>query len=182
MRDLFLEGVPILDALEVSGSTAATARWINCDQSSISRAYRRVSQQLDIAFNKDDGFYQASNNLHLLASLRQASQLRRLAGGVQLLQWVCHPDLPLPAAAAPACKPLTCSWRQEHRSIELLHRRVLDLALVPQTNNQPRPQQGRHGIAAIGLDQHSGITALVLPELGEHPSIGALLQLLNTLG
>ncbi|MBM5808303.1 MAG: hypothetical protein FJ051_00540 [Cyanobacteria bacterium M_surface_9_m1_291] len=180
MRDLFLDGLPILDALEVSGSTAATARWINCDQSSVSRAYRKVSAQLDLHFNKDDGAYQAKNNQALLASLRHASQLRRLAAGVERLQWLHHADVPLPKAALPPPQPLACSWRQEQRSIDLLQRRVLDLALVVQPA-LPTRAAGGGAIQAIRIAPHHGISALVLDTLSDHASITGLIRRLSAL-
>ena len=175
MCDVFLNGLPILDALEVCGSTAAAARWINCDQSSVSRAYRRVSEQLELRFNKDDGTYQANNNQALLASLRHASQLRRLSGGLERLQWLRHPDVRLPRAAEPALEPLACSWLQHQRSMDLLQRRVLDLVLVMQP---PAPTHRRAGeaIRAIRLPPRHNLTALVLDELSDHPSITTLIQ------
>lgn len=172
MRDIFLEGVPILDALEVSGSTAAAAAWMNCDQSSISRSYRRVSQQLELGFNKSDGGYQASSNLAVLAGLRHASQLRRLAGGVQRLQWMCHRDLRLPALEGLNCPPLRCQGRQRTRCVDLLQRQVLDLVLVPAAAAE---QAAGPAIAAVTLSHDSGIAALALSELRHHPSIEALL-------
>lgn len=172
LRDLFLDGLPILDALEVSGSTAAAARWVNCDQSSISRAYRRVSEQLGIAFNKDDDGYQANDNLHLLASLRHASQLRRLAGGAALLQWISHPEVNLgPVERRRGITPLDCLWRHERRSLDLLQRRVLDLVLVP----SPRGIEGVEAITALELAPLGAIWALVLQDLSDHPSIQALI-------
>ncbi|MEB3275748.1 MAG: hypothetical protein VKM92_02170 [Cyanobacteriota bacterium] len=178
MCDVFLDGLPILDALEVSGSTAAAARWINCDQSSVSRAYRRVSEQLDLQFNKDDGTYQATNNLALLASLRRASQLRRLNGGLERLQWLRHTDVTLPRAAEQAPQPLACNWRQEQRSIDLLQRRVLDLALVLQPQ-APTHRRDSEAIRAIRLAPQHHLAALVLDELSDHPSVTALIQQLS---
>jgi len=172
MRDIFLEGLPILDALEVSGSTAAAALWMNCDQSSISRSYRRVSQQLDLAFNKDDGSYQASNNLQVLASLRHASQLRRLAGGAGHLQWMCHRDLKLPALSAPLRPPLSCSARPRPRCVDLLRRQVLDMAVVPAVALAQGIDQS---ITSVSLTAEADSAALVLAELRHHPSVEALL-------
>jgi len=176
MRDIFLEGLPILDALEVSGSTAAAAQWMNCDQSSISRSYRRVSQQLDLAFNKDDGSYQASNNLQVLASLRQASQLRRLTRGAGHLQWMCHRDLKLPQVVAPLRSPLSCSERPRPRCLDLLRRRVLDVAVVPAS---ALAQGVEPAITRVNLTADADIAALVLAELRHHPSLEELLALLH---
>lgn len=181
MRDLFLDGVPILDALEVSGSTAAAARWMNCDQSSISRAYRRVSNQLGLGFNKDDGDYQASSNLELLASLRQASQLRRLIGGAAQLQWLLHQDLRQSLPVTGVRAPLSCGWGTGQTCTALLQRRVVDLAVVCTAGlGQSRSSDGL-ALLPLGVGDQAPLTALVLAELQDHPSLRALVQHLQQL-
>jgi len=179
MRDLFLDGLPILDALEVSASTAQVARWINCDQSSVSRAYRRVNDQLGLAFSKHDGRYQAGSILALLAALRRASQLRRLGIGSQALQWVLHPDLQLDPAPTAWRPPLPRNWRHEQRSLDLLRRRVLDLAVVPLAG-WIAASQDETSVSALSLelseDPDMPFCALVLPDLADHPSISQLIE------
>lgn len=185
MRDLFLDCLPILDALEVSASTGQVARWLHCDQSSVSRSYRRVSEQLGLAFCKLDGQYQACRNLTLLTTLRQASQLRRLDGDGHLLQWVVHPDLPLNPIAAPWRPPLPRSWQREQRSLDLLQRRVLDLVVVPHTAWSAAGQDGAT-VSAVSIELATApgelLCALVLPDLADHPSIRQLIAAIATAG
>ena len=48
MRDILTDGLPILDLLEITPSTTSVAALTNCDQSSVSRIDRHVSQLLRI--------------------------------------------------------------------------------------------------------------------------------------
>lgn len=83
MRDILIDGLPIMDLLEVNPSTCEVAEWSRCNQSSVSRIYRHVSGCLDLGFRKAGGVYQAHRNQELLLALRQAAQLRRLSKGCQ---------------------------------------------------------------------------------------------------
>jgi hypothetical protein len=119
MRDILIDGVPVLDLLEITGSTSQAAALSDCDQSSISRLYRHVSDQLGLDFRKSQGRYRAHTNQAVLRSLRQTSQLLRLARGIGHLQWLGHP-----------CSPLPQSWLGEERTMGLLRERVLDLTVI----------------------------------------------------
>ena len=116
MRDILLDGLPVLDLLEITASTSVVAALTNCDQSSVSRLHRRVSDQLGLDFRKTNGHYRAHANHAVLGSLRQASQLLRLGRG--RLQWQDNP------------------WNVQAlqsmggRTLELVRERVLDLAVV----------------------------------------------------
>lgn len=81
MRDTLFDGTPILDLLEITASTTAVAALTRCDQSCVSRLYRHVSDQLGLRFRKTNGDYRAHANQPILRSLRQTSQLLRLAHG-----------------------------------------------------------------------------------------------------
>ncbi len=116
MRDVLLNGLPVLDLLEITASTSVVAALTNCDQSSVSRLYRRVSNQLGLDFRKANGQYRAHANHAVLASLRQASQLLRLGKGQ--LQWQGNP---LNVQALQSMGGGT---------LELVRERVLDLAVV----------------------------------------------------
>ena len=98
MADLLLEGIPVLDLLEITCSTTAVAQRIQRDQSSVSRIYRHVSQVLHLGFQKRaNGLYQAQSNQPLLASLRLASQQLRLGqppGSPRWLHTLSEPGLP----------------------------------------------------------------------------------------
>ena len=178
MRDIFLDGLPILDCLEIAGSTAIAARWIQCDQSSVSRAFRRISTQLDLGFCKDEGIYQATSNLELLSHLRQAAQLRRLAQGPKALQWVGHPTLMFNSVLLDCRGPMPRAWRQEGRTLRLLASRVLDLALIPATAGLPAAADASV-VARLNGPAGSNLSLLVLAELAAHP---CLLQLHQRLG
>ncbi|MCP9891527.1 hypothetical protein KBY57_10735 [Cyanobium sp. Aljojuca 7D2] len=119
MRDILIDGVPILDLLEITGSTSRVAALSNCDQSSVSRLYRHASDQLGLDFRKTEGHYRAHANQAVLRSLRHTAQLLRLTRSSRGLQWLGHP-----------CSPLPQEWLAEERSLELLRERVLDLAVL----------------------------------------------------
>jgi len=157
VRDIFPEGLRVLDLLEITGSTATTAQWVNCDQSSVSRSYRRVNRELTLGFCKDDGRYRAQHNLPLLRCLREAAQIHRLNQGSQRLQWITHVELPLQQLQASQLAPLPPCWSSEAHTLMLLQQRVLDLAV-------------------IGSEPTSGLRVLVLPELNEQPPIQSLLR------
>lgn len=130
MRDILIDGLPILDLLEVTPSTSNVALLTNCDQSSVSRIYRHVSSSLQLGFRKRNGTYRAHTNTEILASLRQATQLLRLQRGSSQLQWVGTGWNGAALAALDGPVPLPRRWRGEQRTLELLSSRVLDLAVV----------------------------------------------------
>lgn len=179
MRDIFLDGLPILDCLEVAGSTAIAAGWINCDQSSVSRAFRRINAQLELGFGKDEGIYRATTNLALLSHLRRAAQLRRLAQGPRALQWVGHPTLTLDTLLPSYREPMPRCWRHEGRTLRLLAARVLDLAVIPAT--AVLPADAGMTVARLPCPAEDELTLLVLPELAAHPCLQQLHQRLGGL-
>lgn len=179
VRDIFLEGLRVLDLLEITGSTATAARWAGCDQSSVSRTHRRVSEQLNLGFRKHAGRYRASRNLELLACLRQASQIHRLGRGAPWLQWVSHIELPLTQELLQHGGPMPRSWTDAQQTLTLLQRRVLDLAVIPATVIPAAVDAG----AAAQLQAHgAGVTCqpmgelvlVMLEELQDHPAMRRL--------
>ena len=118
MRDILLDGLPVLDLLEITASTSVVASLTNCDQSSVSRLHRRVSDQLGLDFRKTNGHYRAHANHAVLGSLRQASQLLRLGRGQLQLQWQGTP------------RDVQALQSIGDRALELVRERVLDLAVV----------------------------------------------------
>lgn len=130
MRDILIDGLPILDLLEVTPSTSNVATLANCDQSSVSRIYRHVSESLQLGFRKSNGAYRAHRNQELLASLRQATQLLRLQRGPEHLHWVGNWWNAPALAQLHDLTPLPRPWKGEQRTLELLESRVLDLAVV----------------------------------------------------
>ena len=177
MRDIFPDGIRILDLLEITGSTATTASWITCDQSSVSRIYRRVSDLLALDFCKEGGRYGARNNLELLHCLRQAAQLLRLDQGPQRLQWVSHADVPLQPDLLSHSGPIPRCWNGAEQTLALLQQRVLDLAVLP---HQPAaPPAALRGMAVRPLRSHAPWRVLLLDELSEHASLQRLIAQLE---
>jgi len=130
MRDVLLEGLPVLDLLEVLPSTTEVAALIGCDQSSISRIYRYVSERLDLGFNKTDtGEYQASTNRDVLNDLRRVSQRLRLREAQQLRivgqYWNEALLEPLHLVG-----PLSRQWFGLAPALAMLRARVVDLVVV----------------------------------------------------
>lgn len=130
MRDILIDGLPIVDLLEINPSTNEVAQWNRCDQSSVSRIYRHVSSCLDLGFRKSGGIYRAHRNQEVLQALRQAAQLLRLSRGIEHLQWLGHPWNGQALAQLAGSRPLPRSWFGERRTLELLQRRVIDVAVV----------------------------------------------------
>ena len=118
MRDILLDGLPVLDLLEITASTSVVAALTNCDQSSVSRLHRRVSDQLGLDFRKTNGHYRAHANHAVLGSLRQASQLLRLGRGQLQLQWQGTP------------RDVQALQSIGDRALEMVRERVLDLAVI----------------------------------------------------
>jgi hypothetical protein len=181
MSDIFLDGLPVLDGLEITGSTSVTARWLRCDQSSVSRTYRRVSALLDLEFGKHNGRYQAGRNRELLRCLRQAAQLRRLEQGSRQLHWISQPDLHLPSRLLEPLGPLPCSWPQGQDCLALLQQRVLDLLVLSggpaQTLNRVA---ARRGFACASWSLAPDLTLLTAFELRDHPTVTGLVRKLGS--
>lgn len=172
MTDIFLEGLRVLDLLEITGSTATTARWAGCDQSSVSRTYRRVSEQLDLGFRKRAGRYGASRNLELLSCLRQAAQIHRLGKGAPWLQWVSHGELPLTPELLRHGGPIPRSWSDSRQSLTLLQGRVLDLAVIPAAEaDRTAPELQGTSVVCQAIGE---LALVMLNELQDHPAVQPL--------
>jgi len=130
MRDVLLEGLPVIDFLEISPSTIDVAELIGCDQSSVSRIYRFVSEKLELEFVKsEEGFYSSNANHELLADLRRASQRLRFLNGksLRLTGQYWNEEL---LQGVPVLGPLSRGWFGLKRSLELLRNRVVDFVVV----------------------------------------------------
>ena len=178
MRDIFLDGLRILDLLEITGSTATTASWVNCDQSSVSRSYRRVSDQLGLSFGKTAGRYQARSHLPLLSCLRQAAQMLRLDRGARMLQWVSHVELPLTRPLLSHCGPIPRCWNEPSRTLDLLRQRVLDLAVMPDPTQQRVAALGE--LCILPLAPSHPAQVVILRELQDQPALQQLITQLET--
>lgn len=201
MRDILIDGIPVLDLLEITASTGAVAALNNCDQSSVSRTYRRVSQQLGLQFRKTSGLYRAHANQDLLQALRQAAQLLRLSRGWNQLQWLGPASNAAILQGVKSCPALPRSWGDDQRTLELLRERVLDLAVVNglaalppgwEDSRQPfrfgdwvavglvryRLHTSRHPQASSGSTDLDA--AVLRQEHLDHPSIAALIHRIRT--
>ena len=179
MRDVLLDGLPVLDLLEITASTSVVAALTNCDQSSVSRLHRRVSDQLGLDFRKTNGHYRAHANHAVLGSLRQASQLLRLGRGQLQLQWQGTP------------RDVQALQSIGDRALELVRERVLDLAVVNGLDTLPpgwedsREPFAFFDLVAIGLVRYpiqpscsgTNLDAVVLRrEHLERPAVQALIS------
>ena len=179
MRDILLDGLPVLDLLEITASTSVVAALTNCDQSSVSRLHRRVSDQLGLDFRKTNGHYRAHANHAVLGSLRQASQLLRLGRGQLQLQWQGTP------------RDVQALQSIGDRALELVRERVLDLAVVNGLDTLPpgwedsREPFAFFDLVAIGLVRYpiqpscsgTNLDAVVLRrEHLERPAVQALIS------
>ena len=179
MRDILLDGLPVLDLLEITASTSVVAALTNCDQSSVSRLHRRVSDQLGLDFRKTNGQYRAHANHAVLASLRQASQLLRLGRGQLQLQWQGTP------------RDVQSLQSIGDRALELVRERVLDLAVINGLDTLPpgwedsRKPFAFFDLVAIGLVRYpiqpscsgTNLDAVVLRrEHLEQPAMQALIS------
>ena len=179
MRDVLLDGLPVLDLLEITASTSVVAALTNCDQSSVSRLHRRVSDQLGLDFRKTNGQYRAHANHAVLGSLRQASQLLRLGRGQLQLQWQGTP------------RDVQALQSIGDRALELVRERVLDLAVINGLDTLPpgwedsRKPFAFFDLVAIGLVRYpiqpscsgTNLDAVVLRrEHLEQPAVQALIS------
>ena len=179
MRDILLDGLPVLDLLEITASTSVVAALTNCDQSSVSRLHRRVSDQLGLDFRKTNGHYRAHANHAVLGSLRQASQLLRLGRGQLQLQWQGTP------------RDVQTLQSIGDRALELVRERVLDLAVINGLDTLPpgwedsRKPFAFFDLVAIGLVRYpiqpscsgTNLDAVVLRrEHLEQPAVQALIS------
>ena len=179
IRDILLDGLPVLDLLEITASTSVVAALTNCDQSSVSRLHRRVSDQLGLDFRKTNGHYRAHANHAVLGSLRQASQLLRLGRGQLQLQWQGTP------------RDVQTLQSIGDRALELVRERVLDLAVVNGLDTLPpgwedsRKPFAFFELVAIGLVRYpiqpscsgTNLDAVVLRrEHLERPAVQALIS------
>ena len=179
MRDVLLDGLPVLDLLEITASTSVVAALTNCDQSSVSRLHRRVSDQLGLDFRKTNGQYRAHANHAVLASLRQASQLLRLGRGQLQLQWQGTP------------RDVQALQSIGDRALELVRERLLDLAVINGLDTLPpgwedsRKPFAFFDLVAIGLVRYpiqpscsgTNLDAVVLRrEHLEQPAVQALIS------
>lgn len=177
MPDILLDGLPVLDLLEIAPSTSAVAELTQRNQSSISRLYRRVSDRLGLQFSKQkDGCYRAEANQPLLSTLRRASQNLRLHQAPLQPRWATcvrgvHASAPLPSA-------LLLVGSTGNRIHTLLLQRILDMAVMPAAAEERRLP---NGLCCQGLPGNPSGQAHLLwrADLANAPGLHALLAALR---
>jgi hypothetical protein len=181
MADILLDGLPVLDLLEIAPSTSAVAQIIQRDQSSISRIYRQVSGRLGLEFRKHaNGLYGAGSNQSLLKGLRLSSQWLRLQSAPPEPRWLASGSVGLDGNGAHPALPagLLQRCRDHQRVYQLLQDRVLDLAVISQANTPtPLPEAL---VERPLLRSPSGVDILVLRmDLEQQPAMAALITTLH---
>ena len=181
MADILLDGLPVLDLLEIAPSTSAVAQIIQRDQSSISRIYRQVSGRLGLEFRKHaNGLYGAGSNQSLLKGLRLSSQWLRLQSAPPEPRWLASGSVGLDGNGAHPALPagLLQRCRDHQRVYQLLQDRVLDLAVISQANTPtPLPEAL---VERPLLRSPSGVDVLVLRmDLEQQPAMAALITTLH---
>ena len=181
MADILLEGLPVLDLLEIAPSTSAVAQIIQRDQSSISRIYRQVSGRLGLEFRKHaNGLYGAGSNQSLLKGLRLSSQWLRLQSAPPEPRWLASGSLCLDGTSAHPALPAGLLQRccDLQRVNQLLQERVLDLAVISQPDRPtPRPEAL---VARPLLRSPNGVDVIVLRlDLEQQPAMAALITTLR---
>jgi hypothetical protein len=167
LPDILLDGLPVLDLLELTPNTSTVAALTQRNQSSISRLYRRVSDRLGLQFSKQpDGRYRAQANQPLLNSLRLASQWLRLHQRPFQLRWL---------SCAGACgatnlpPPLPHDCGDQRLIHDLLSQRILDLAVL---TPKQAPANGPAELVWRPLTAGAGL--LLRADVEAAPAIAAL--------
>lgn len=172
MPDLLLDGLPVIDLLEITASTSVVAALTRRDQSSVSRIYRRASDRLGLAFAKDQaGAYRAGANLELLRDLRRSSQRLRLQTP-ETLRWLC---CSWPGPEPPPLEPPPLPWQpgDGQRAAALLREHLIDLAVVA---HPPPPEAGPEApLIALHLGPANGPRLLLRADLQTEPAVQRLL-------
>jgi hypothetical protein len=181
VADILLDGLPVLDLLEIAPSTSAVAQIIQRDQSSISRIYRQVSGRLGLEFRKHaNGLYGARSNQSLLQGLRLSSQWLRLQSAPPEPRWLASGSVDLDGNGAhPALPAGLLQHCSDHQRVhQLLQDRVLDLAVISQANTPTSLPDAL--VERPLLRSPSGVDVIVLRlDLEQQPAMAALITTLR---
>lgn len=130
VQEDFNTGLEILDYLELFNSTVEAARFLGISQSGCSRRYRGMSESLCLGFDRIVDRYQATANLDVLASLRQAAQKLRVRHRMPRLSlgWQLG-TLPMQELEA-GCSLLPIRPMDAWQLLSLLEQRLIDVAIT----------------------------------------------------
>ena len=175
MADILLDGLPVLDLLEITPSTSTVAQITQRDQSSISRIYRQVSRRLGLEFRKHtDGRYRAGSNQALLEGLRLSSQWLRLQSDPAEPRWLACGHAGQMMATHQPTVVQCCGDPQRLES--LIRERVLDLVVL--TKAEPSPANSATAwMEELPLLRHpGGVDVIALrTDLQEQPVLQELI-------
>lgn len=119
-----LADLDVLDHLQLYGSTVKVADLLGLSQSSCSRRYRLLSEQLDLGFDRGDDGYMPRRNIDVLSAMREAAQKLRVRRSVPRCStgWQ-HPGWVLPMGF----RELPISSMSTAQALSLLDGRLVDL-------------------------------------------------------
>ena len=137
MQTEFPSDLEILDYLELFNSTVISAEALGLSQSSCSRRYRAFSEAWEFGFDRIGDRYQATRNLDVLQSLRQASQRSRVRQGRMRFTrgWQLGRQ-PVPMVDGLGSE-LPIRPMNSLRLLSLLEQRLLDMAVMGIMEFQP---------------------------------------------
>ena len=172
-----LPDLDVLDYLELFNSTVRVSELLEVSQSTCSRRYRLLSNQLQLDFDRVDGAYGAMRNADLLTLFRCAAQRLRLRRhGLRHsngLSWLGLQGLPVLGAPLPlhGSNATSLLMALEKRLVDLWFTALLEVGDVvkpPLQQIHPGPLDLCSGLQAIPLFRAS--LSLVARE--DHPLIG----------
>lgn len=148
----------VIDHLQLYGSTVKVAELMGLSQSSCSRRYRSLSEQLDLGFDRGDEGYLPRRNSDVLSSMREAAQKMRVRRS--LLR--CSTGWQVPALALPSgFNGLRIDSMSTGRMLSILDARLVDVWIGGLLECQPLIP------AALGVVQANrlplGQTLLAVP-------------------
>lgn len=119
-----LADLDVLDHIQIFGSTVKVAELLGLSQSSCSRRYRLLSDQLDLGFDRGDDGYVPRRNIDVLSALREAAQKLRVRRAVLRCStgWQSH-GLGLPLGF----RQLQISSMSTGQALSLLDGRLVDV-------------------------------------------------------
>ena len=119
-----LADLDVLDHLQLYGSTVKVADLLGLSQSSCSRRYRSLSDQLDLGFDRGDDGYVPRRNIDILSAMREAAQKLRVRRAVPR----CSTGWQSPGWGLPmGFRELLISSMSTGQALSLLDGRLVDL-------------------------------------------------------
>ncbi len=119
-----LSDLDVVDYIQIFGSTVKVAELLDLSQSSCSRRYRLLSDQLGLGFDRGDDGYLPRLNIDVLSALREAAQKLR----VRRATLRCSTGWQSPGLALPlGFRQLRMSSMSTSQALSLLDGRLVDV-------------------------------------------------------